>query len=107
MSKINRKDWVPISSHCICSIHFVGNVGADLLDNTNPAWVPSILMGYGTKEGDLGHLYHCIRRREQQDNSNIKRTSSINILLGKDERTLSCLLNSCNAETTSTDIYIQ
>ena len=78
---------MPTSSSYVCSIHFVGNVAADLLDDTNPAWVPSVLMGYSTKEGDLGRYNRCKRRSEQQDSSNVKRTTSSNILLGKDNRT--------------------
>ena len=87
LSNINKKNWVPTSSSYVCSIHFVGNVAADLLDDTNPAWVPSVLMGYSTKEGDLGRYNRCKRRSEQQDSSNVKRTTSSNILLGKDNRT--------------------
>ena len=52
LSNINRKNWIPTSSSYVCSIHFDGNVAADLFDDTNPAWVPSVLMGHSTKEGD-------------------------------------------------------
>ena len=64
------------SSSYVCSVHFVGSKAADLLDDSNPAWVPSVLMGHVTKEGDLGRYNRCKRRREQQDNCNAKRTLS-------------------------------
>ena len=42
---MNRKNWVPPSSFFVCSIHFVViYVAADLLDETNPAWVTSVLI---------------------------------------------------------------
>ena len=69
LTKINRKNWVPTSYACVCSIHFIGGIAADLLDDTNPAWIPTIMMGYTTKEGDLGRYNRYKRRREQQDNS--------------------------------------
>ena len=59
LTKMNRKNWVPISYAYACSIHFVGGIKANLLNDTNSAWVPTIMMGYTTKEGDLSHYNHC------------------------------------------------
>ena len=102
LTKINRKNWVPTSCAYVCSIHFVGGIAADLLDDTNPAWVPTIMMGYTTKEGDLGRYNRCKRRREQQDNCSVKCTpSSFSNSQDEDWRTLSHQLNPLTAETTS------
>lgn len=101
MTKINRKNWVPTSNAYICSIHFVGGIAANLLDDTNPAWVPTIMMGYKT-EGDLGRYNRCKRRREQQDNCSKCTPSTFNNSQD-DRRTLSHQLNPLT-EGTSKDV---
>ena len=42
----------------------------DLLDDTNPDWVPSVSMGYATKEGDFDR-YHRRKRREHCDDNDL------------------------------------
>lgn len=41
----------------MCSAHFVYGYPVDLPDDINPDWVPSVSMGYATKEGDFDR-YH-------------------------------------------------
>ena len=89
----------------ICSIHFAGGIAANLLDNTNCAWAPTIMMSYTTKEDDLGLYNHCKRKREQQDNCSVQCTPlPFNNSQDEDRRTLSHQLNPLTAETTSKDV---
>ena len=100
-----QENWVPTSYAYVCSIHFIGGIAANLLDDTNPAWVPTIMMGYIyiTKEGDLGRYNRCKRRREQQDNCSVKCTPSSFNNSQDEDRTLSHQLNPLTAETASND----
>jgi len=43
---------------------------ADLLDDINPDWMPSVLMGYVTKEGDFDHYHRCKKRKAHSDDNN-------------------------------------
>ena len=68
--KINRKNWRPVAGSRVCSAHFVLGYPVDLLDDTNPDWVPSVSMGYATKEGDFDR-YHRRKRREHCDDNDL------------------------------------
>ena len=87
MTKINRKKLGTYLFCYACSMHFVGGVATQLLDDTNPAWIPN--NNDATKEGDLSCYNRYKRRREQQDNCSLKHTSSFNYSQDEDGRTLS------------------
>ncbi len=38
-----------------------------MLDDTNPDWIPSVLMGYATKEGDFDCYHRCKKRMAHSD----------------------------------------
>lgn len=67
LAKINRKNWRPGPGSRVCSVHFVHGKPAELFDDTNPDWVPSVLMGYNTKEGSFDR-YHRSKRRKESHN---------------------------------------
>ena len=43
-----------------------------MLDDTNPDWVPSVLMGYATKEGDFDRYHRCKKRKAHSDDNSVK-----------------------------------
>jgi hypothetical protein len=51
ISRINIADLKVTDHTRVCSIHFVGGKPADLIDNKNPDWSPSLNLGY--QQSDL------------------------------------------------------
>ena len=62
LTKINRKNWRPRPGTYVCSAHFVHGCPTNLIDDTNPDWVPSVAMGYTTKF----NRYDRRRRRQEK-----------------------------------------
>ena len=71
LTKINRKNWRPHPNTYVCSACFVHGRPTNLIDDTNPDWVPSVAMGYTTKEGDFNRYDHH-RRRQESCNDNYR-----------------------------------
>lgn len=82
LAKIQRKDITP-DRYChirVCSKHFLSGSPANLFDNVNPDWVPSVNLGYGS-EGELGRssgrftraIQRTSRKRNQQEEGSSKK----------------------------------
>ena len=65
LAKINRKDWVPGSGSRVCSDHFVSSKPADLFNQTNPDWVPTLKLGYSSIEPDGSRHERLEERRKR------------------------------------------
>ncbi|XP_077516712.1 uncharacterized protein LOC144127609 [Amblyomma americanum] len=66
LSRIKRADLDPDNPNLrVCGAHFTTGAPADLFDNTNPDWAPSLHLGYSTRR--VGSDRHdCSQQRRQR-----------------------------------------
>lgn len=50
LSRIRRKDLGDLKHVRVCGRHFVSGRPSNLMDDTNPDWVPTLRLGYGSDE---------------------------------------------------------
>ncbi|XP_037501508.2 uncharacterized protein LOC119375399 [Rhipicephalus sanguineus] len=70
LARIKRRDLKKEKYIRVCSLHFITGKPANLMDDANPDWTPSLLLGHGrydrTTDAASARFHRCEKRRKSK-----------------------------------------